>query len=227
VAAAGEVARSWGILPWSAGEVSEAARVCFTSWLNNRGGVGDLEAETAIHQVRAYFQSFGSTKFPRIEQLDPCSAKESILDDRLPKGGFRVVKADSTEWLVFPDFFKQEICRGLNDRMVAQVLMDRGYLIKGDGGRSTTKRVPKLGVKKFIVISSTIMEGEDASAKTTSEPKASTEDIPLLVESSSPSPFEQIIQPNGALTDAQLAGLPPEKQIEYMMKLLRGEQPTQ
>ena len=40
VAAAGELATEWNILPWETGEATQAAAICFRAWLDERGGIG-------------------------------------------------------------------------------------------------------------------------------------------------------------------------------------------
>ena len=54
VAAAGELAISFGILPWPAGSANAAAKECFDAAVKARGGIGALEIERGIDQVRAF-----------------------------------------------------------------------------------------------------------------------------------------------------------------------------
>ena len=65
VAAAGELATEWGILPWEIGEATQAAAICFRAWLTERGGIGAGEVQAAIRQVRAFFEQHGAVALSR------------------------------------------------------------------------------------------------------------------------------------------------------------------
>ena len=74
IAAAGELASVWGILPWPAGTASEAVAACFRAWLEHRGGTGPAEIREGLAQVRAFLEAHGSSRFEaawEIEQSDP------------------------------------------------------------------------------------------------------------------------------------------------------------
>ena len=53
VAAAGELARDYGILPWAEGEALRAVGRCFDDWLAARGGTGASEEQQAIVRCKA------------------------------------------------------------------------------------------------------------------------------------------------------------------------------
>ena len=63
IAAAGEMATEWNIVPWSAGEATQAALTCFMAWLAGRGGIGAGEVHAAFRQVQAFFGAQGTTRF--------------------------------------------------------------------------------------------------------------------------------------------------------------------
>ncbi len=62
VAASGEIAVQWGILPWPEGHAMEACKRMFKEWLNRRGSTGALESLRALDQVRAIIEKHG--EFP-------------------------------------------------------------------------------------------------------------------------------------------------------------------
>ena len=66
VAAAGELATEWNILPWETGEATNAAMTCFQAWLAERGGIGAGEDHVAIRQVRQFFEAHGTSRFTEI-----------------------------------------------------------------------------------------------------------------------------------------------------------------
>ena len=51
IAAAGELAIEWGILPWERGEASSAALFGYQAWIQQRGGTSDMEITNAINRL--------------------------------------------------------------------------------------------------------------------------------------------------------------------------------
>ena len=60
VATAGELAISFGILPWPVGEAERSARACFDAWLVARETKGPAEVEAGFAQVRKCLELHGS-----------------------------------------------------------------------------------------------------------------------------------------------------------------------
>lgn len=52
IAAAGELATSFGITGWQTGDAEQAAGVCFDAWVDRRGGIDNHEANAILEQVR-------------------------------------------------------------------------------------------------------------------------------------------------------------------------------
>jgi len=63
IAAAGELARDYGVLPWPEGGAVRAAGACFAAWLGERGGAGPAEDATALAQVRWFLEAHGESRF--------------------------------------------------------------------------------------------------------------------------------------------------------------------
>ena len=63
IAAAGELAAQFGIVPWPDGAASWAARVCFDAWLKARGGAGNQEPRDMLAQVRHFLEQHGESRF--------------------------------------------------------------------------------------------------------------------------------------------------------------------
>lgn len=121
VASAGEQART--ITGWQANEAAEAAALMFESWLANRGTTGSSEHEAAIAQVRSFIEVHGASRFQNIN-----GKGDLIINNR---AGFYRCDEDTnfqTEYLVFGDTFKKEVCSGYDYRTVASELHKRGYL---------------------------------------------------------------------------------------------------
>jgi uncharacterized protein (DUF927 family) len=158
VAAAGERAVEYGIVPWEAGEAMRAAQVCFKAWLAQRGGIGDHEATAAIEQVRSFIQQ-NPGRFSDLRKDDG-----NVIGDRhINRVGYTRNNGGKREWLMFPRAFKEEICKGNDPKLVVRVLKECGYLTPDSEGKSTQAvRLPDLGKKpsRVIVINDSIMEGK-------------------------------------------------------------------
>jgi hypothetical protein len=55
--------------------------------------------------------------------------------------GFRRNMGDATEFLVLPESFKAEVCKGHNAKRAAAVLLTKGLLVPGEG-RNLMRRSP-------------------------------------------------------------------------------------
>jgi len=174
VAAAGELARSYGVLPWSEGEALRAAGACFSAWLNERGGAGATEDMQAIEQVRAFIAAHGASRFELVVHPETAAfAGERIVN----RAGFkRRCQPESTgegsvppwEYLILPSVWSTEVCRGLNAKQAADALQAHG-LLRGATGRhrAALVNVPGHGKTRVYCISGAILaETEQDAAET-------------------------------------------------------------
>jgi len=146
VAAVGEIAIRYGILPWQAGEAINAAVVCFNSFVTARGGVGNLEADQAIARVRHFLEVHGDSRFTVITGQVGASEDSRTIN----RAGFRKSTTDGrTEYYVLPEAWVSEICDGINPTQVTKALRDAGLLHVGPDGKSTVQmRLPSMGKKR-------------------------------------------------------------------------------
>lgn len=149
--AAGELATDWGITGWRPGEAMQAAITCFKAWLQAFGGEGNKEERTMIDQVRHFLELHGEARFTDIER--------TVVDDNhtprtMNKAGFREKNADSNlEYYCYPEVFKAEICKGFDYRAVARLLIERGFMLRGDGKNLMPKvELPGEGRKRVFHI---------------------------------------------------------------------------
>jgi uncharacterized protein (DUF927 family) len=149
--AAGELATDWGITEWQPGEAMQAAITCFKAWLQAFGGEGNKEERAMIEQVRHFLELHGEARFTDID-------RSVIKDDHAPrtlnKAGFREKNAEGNlEYYCYPEVFKAEICKGYDYRAVVRLLIDRGYMRKGEGRNLLPKvRLPGDGDKRVFHI---------------------------------------------------------------------------
>jgi putative DNA primase/helicase len=160
VAAAGELATEAGITSWPEGEATRAARRCFESWLESRGGIGNVEEVQMLRQVRRFIEAHGEGRFTEWSRA---------ADDHAPKtlhrAGFRrsiknaVGDTDGWEYYVLIETFRTEICEGFDYKAVLRVLRDREYL-EPDKGRSydCRARLPGQGHTRCYRIKSSILD---------------------------------------------------------------------
>ena len=132
IAAAGELAISYGVLPWPAGEAVVAVRVCFAAWLNNRGTAGASEIEDAVAHLRSVIERDGASRFQ--------SANGDPVRDRL--GFVREIEGGDTQYLVMREAWRA-LMIGRDAGRAARDLVARAIVIPGSDGRPTRKeRVP-------------------------------------------------------------------------------------
>ncbi len=152
VAFGGWLARD--ICGWSKDEAIEACQTVFKAWLDRRSS-GNTDAENAVSQVRHFLEMHGSSRF---QDIDNPSA---IISNRV---GFKRKKptTDETEFLIMPESFRKEICKGFDFKFVAKELNARGFLVCDKDKNQKTERLPEIGIQKVYDVSSRIFE--DASA---------------------------------------------------------------
>lgn len=170
VAAAGEMATEAGVTGWPAGTATEAARRCFGDWLAvRRGGSGLSEEAEILRQVRQWLQAHGHTA--------RCPNTERAGDDHAPQpinqAGWRkpnrttngLDEVESWEWLLYPEVFAAEVCKGLpgGDRAALLLLKRRGHLVPEGRHLACRRSVRGIGKLTVYVVKSSILEdsGED------------------------------------------------------------------
>jgi putative DNA primase/helicase len=155
IAAAGELVIQYGVLPWPEGTAQAAAVQCFKRWIDQRGGIGNMEVEYALERIKTFFQKYRDTRFRGLRS----SENEKPVYN--PAG---YVWYESGEWLylVEPSIFHEEIRKGVSRKMLVDELLKRGWLARNRYGRlMETKTIPDRGnVRGYIFVP---RKWEDAS----------------------------------------------------------------
>lgn len=171
MAAAGDLAAQWGIVPWREGEAGKAATRCFKDWLAERGGSGAWELSAGIAHVRRFIELHGSSRFApwhdtaktvyeRVGFVRTISETGAdMVGDAAAafgsNGGGRVV------YYILPEGWK-EICKGHDPQAIAKELWKRGALSRGSDGKfSIATRLPGHGVSRCYVLHAERLYGED------------------------------------------------------------------
>jgi uncharacterized protein (DUF927 family) len=160
IATAGELACTYGILPWPQGEAFASARAGFRAWLDARGGAGASEDTRGIASVRRFIEQHGESRFTLLTQPEFDSEEEREGRDTINRVGFRRQSAGGWQYLFFPESFKTEVCKGLEASHVAKALYKAGLLEPGEKGRLAKKRrIKGLGSPRLFTVKGTILEG--------------------------------------------------------------------
>jgi putative DNA primase/helicase len=133
---------------------------CFNDWITDRGGVGQADLETGIRQVRAFLETHGSSRFQSVVvRLDK---EGQALEERIfNRAGYWKEEDDERVFLIFPETFQTEVCRGLDYKLIAKELAKRDLLIKGDGKNMAKKeRVRNEGSIRVYAIRARILGDE-------------------------------------------------------------------
>jgi uncharacterized protein (DUF927 family) len=171
IAVAGELARDYGVLRWPEGEASRAAGACFEAWLADRGGVGTGEDARALAQVRAFLEAHGESRFTLLVP-PPGGGEAAPLDSRTTsnRAGWRrrLGGADGGwEYLVLPEAWRKDVCKGLNAKRTADLLYERGLLLGATPrDRSDTRTIPGEGKRRVYRVSGAILADETIEGDT-------------------------------------------------------------
>jgi uncharacterized protein (DUF927 family) len=188
IAAAGEIATVWGITGWNSGEAITAAETCFKAWLTQRGGTGNAEERAMLAQVQRFFELHGESRFSDWER--PASDTSQHAPKTLNKAGYRKhfdakdtdgnsvytgefhsdgmeKKARDTEYFVYAETFRTELCAGYDYKVIQKLLDKHGALLRPNSGKNYTRneRLPAEGKQDIYRLNSKVfglLAGNDA-----------------------------------------------------------------
>lgn len=149
IGAAGALATRWGLTGWQPGEAIDCAQRCFAEWIRARGTVGSSDVEMGISAVRVFLASHGSSRFQPMERS--VAGSRANVGDEAPtirdRAGFRRRNRDTdeTEYLIFRDTFRTEVCAGRDSQAVARELDKKGLLLRDLPSLMTKPHLPELG----------------------------------------------------------------------------------
>jgi uncharacterized protein (DUF927 family) len=153
IAAAGELATEFAITPWTRGEATTAAGWAFDTWLAQRGGGEAAEVRQAIEQVSLFIEQHGESRFEDVDAVVP-----AVVHNR---AGWRTGKGREREWWVPPQVWKSEICVGLDPRLVAKILAERGLLRQARDGNQPVVKIAGQSKRVYVLTSDIIEAGDD------------------------------------------------------------------
>lgn len=146
VAQAGEWATRFGLTGWNKGEATRSVKACFDAWLAGFGGTELREVQAILAHVRGFLAAHGGSRF---ESMSDSS------EQRIPhRAGFYRDTIDGTrEYLFLPETFKQELCKGFDEKLVKKTLQNAGMLIPGNGKRlNQVARIPAISGQSRVYV---------------------------------------------------------------------------
>ncbi|MFY9511080.1 MAG: hypothetical protein WAQ05_08920 [Rubrivivax sp.] len=168
VAAAGELAGEAGITGWQPAHAAWGVRQCFEAWLGARGHLDNGEDVAMLRQVRAWLEKNGDalltythramddhkaatplrSGFKRLidEHGKPLKIDAAVeYVDKLSAAESSERRSALVEFLILPEAFKREVCKGFDSSAVARVLKRRGHLTHEADRLTTKQRLPGMG----------------------------------------------------------------------------------
>lgn len=141
---AGELATKYGLTGWLPGESYKSALACFQSWLEAKGGVGDLEEKRLLEQTVDFFETHVSSRFFDLD---------GFSDQRIVNlAGYKRKIEDDLVYYVTSCVFKNEICRGFNRNYSIEILQ-KNHVLQGCQQKWTphgNKRMYVFSGKNFL-----------------------------------------------------------------------------
>lgn len=153
-ALAGELATTWGLVPWQSGEPTKAAQRAFDLWRKQRGQVGcSSEHISIVRAVADFIDRHGDARFSNIvDQVD------LMIRDRA--GYWQQI--DGRRMFLFTLAGLSEAVKGHDISRVTRALDEAGAIYAKETGRYTkTIRVPGSGPKRLYCIDPEKLRGEE------------------------------------------------------------------
>lgn len=136
IAVAGELATQAGITAWQTGTALNAVKAVFNDWVNSFEYVGDYQTKEYILHVKAFFEANESSRFEAITP-DP-----DHIEKIINRVGYWKIENGEKLFLVLPEQFKNEVCKGHDNRKVAKALLIEKLLEHDTGKTTKTVRLP-------------------------------------------------------------------------------------
>lgn len=173
VAYAGQLATTYGLTGWRYDDVAPAMEQVFAAWLKARGTSGAKEPEQMVAQVRAFIEAHGGARFQDITKAKNAGADYAAKDDPdakpytasdpftadhehdterriIQRAGFRQMEVTGrTLYMVMPEVFRSEVCKGFDHSAVCRALITKSILTQQDSGtdRYTSRRRTPLSAR--------------------------------------------------------------------------------
>jgi putative DNA primase/helicase len=186
VAAAGDLATAAGVTGWPVGHAAWGVRQCFNAWLGARGHLDNGEEVAMLRQVRAWLEKNGDALltwthrgtddhkpstplragFKRLIDADGKPLKIDAATDYVDKLSAEESIERRTalvEYLLLPEAFKREVCKGFDATAVAKVLKQRGHLVCQADRLTDKQRLPGMGPVPVYHVKPSIFDSAESA----------------------------------------------------------------
>ena len=152
-AVAGELATQWGLTGWQEGSATSAVKRCFDSWVESRGGTGNLEPSRVLAQLRAFIEANGESRF----------ASWNETPDRVThnRAGFQKMNGDHGWCYYVLSEQMKVILQGFAFRDACKALAAAGVILKSGDSNTQSVRLPQMGNARCYVIKADALQGGD------------------------------------------------------------------
>jgi uncharacterized protein (DUF927 family) len=167
VAAGGELAALWGVVPWEPGAAHQATGTVFKQWADTFGRTGLREERDVIRRLCAAIQS-ERAMFAPLRDVD--TAEEAVPSEDGRDGEARSLRTygywrvvGSEQSFLFHDWGWDHVLSGLDPKNAVQMVDKLGFL-ETDGDARLKKSVKVKGQKqRFYCVRASILESELAN----------------------------------------------------------------
>jgi uncharacterized protein (DUF927 family) len=144
IAAAGELAIEFGILPYQKNDALNAAAEWFRVWIEQRGSSTNLEITTQIQILKDHFDRYGETNYLDLSYSRTMNNKLCGYKFRDNNGCYRYL-------MIMPQF--NELFSRYNKRQVLDLFAKRGFLeLDKDGEPKRFKKLAGITRRGYIFI---------------------------------------------------------------------------
>lgn len=149
-----------GLTGWRKNEAVSVAKRAFREWLMNRSGTGSSDADAGIRAVRSFILTHATSRFEISKSVRYHDQQATIRDRvgfvRLDKG-----TGEPEEYYIFPETFRNEVCKGHSWRAVLKELDARGYLRREPPDMTMKPNLPGAGRPRVYCVRASILKGDD------------------------------------------------------------------
>ncbi len=166
--ASGVIAVEFGIIPHSFAEVEECVDTMFKNWLERFGGDNPHEYRMMVDDLRKLCMEQQNSRFQNAHPTDDekvslpyNKAGYWIMKQITDKDGKTLIWVVSEFWM-YPSVFDREVIKGRDKKAFFSLLVDNGYILKGNDGKySQVRRPAKEDSQRFIVIPASVFNSEN------------------------------------------------------------------
>ncbi|NQV78207.1 MAG: DUF927 domain-containing protein, partial [Lutibacter sp.] len=161
--ATGVIAAQLNIIPHSFAEVEECVDTMFTNWLERFGGDNPHEFKMMVADLRKLTIE---NQYSRFQNAHPTEEERENLP-RDKAGYWKMEKDQNGDWFLsefwmYPKVFEREVLKGRDKKAFYPLLVENGYILKGNDGKYTqTRRPAKESSQRFVVIPASAFNDEN------------------------------------------------------------------